>query len=119
MDIFIEKFNKWAENSIVDEVIILSIVIALVEAIAQNLIKTSGDDNKPKLLFGVSFYIVVGFLLHHAYHKFDLSKVNVTWSCLSIILATFLGYFIYNEHLTWKSIVAVFFALLAILFASF
>jgi len=118
MDTLLNSYNTWAEQSIVDEVIIIAVIIAIVEAIAQNFLKTSGDNDRVKFVFGLSFYIIVGFLLHHAYHKFDLSRVNVTWSCLSIIMATTLGYFLYHENLTWKNIVSVVLALMAIIFAS-
>lgn len=118
MEALWSRYNTWAEQSIVDEVIIIAVIIAVVEAVAQNFLKTSDDNNRVKFLFGLSFYVIVGFLLHHAYHKFDLSKVNVTWSCLSIILATTLGYFLYQENLSWKNIVSVVLALLAIIFAS-
>jgi multidrug transporter EmrE-like cation transporter len=118
IDDLLNKYSAWAEQSIIDEVIILAITIAIVEAIAQNLIKSSGNNTDSKTIFGLSFYIIVGFLLHHAYNKFDLSKVNVIWSCISIVLATTLGYFIYNEHIGWKNILAVVLALGAVYFAS-
>ena len=114
----LEIYYKWAEESIIDEVIIIAVTIAIIEAFAQNLIKNSMGTTHSKFFFGVSFYIIVGFLLHHAYHKFEMSKVNILWSCLSIISATALGYLVYNEHMTYKNLLSVIFAILAIIFSS-
>lgn len=63
-------------------------------------------------------YMMVGYVLHYSYHHFELSKVNVMWSSLSIILATVLGYMLYDENITQNSIVAMIFALLAVYFTN-
>lgn len=99
---FLENVQKWMENSIVDEIILVAISLALVESFAQNTIKLS-DHGSLKFILGLSFYMVIGYILHYAYHKFPLGKLNVLWSCISIILAMFLGYIIYDEPMnTWK-----------------
>lgn len=98
----------------------------MVEAIAQNNLKKSntfaGSSSRAegtlRLLFGLSAYVIIGFLLHYSYSKFPLSKINVMWSCLSIVTATFLGYLIYNEKINKNSLLAVIFALLAIYFSN-
>jgi multidrug transporter EmrE-like cation transporter len=116
-DIF-KKIKVWSEKSIIDEVIIIAILIALCESLAQNFIKSSDSNLHINMFFGLSFYIIVGFLLHHAYNNYALSKVNVTWSCLSIILATVLGYIVYNENITQNNIISVIAAIIAVYFAS-
>lgn len=111
----LDKIKKFADNSIVDEILIFAIVIAIVESIAQNILKNS-DKGSLKFILGLLFYIMVGYVLNYAYHNISLSKLNVTWSCLSIILAVTIGYTIYDEPFNKNTIIAVTFALLAIYF---
>lgn len=110
--------KEWSDKSIIDNVIIIALLIAIFEAIAQNFIKSSKNAETPIMFFGLSFYIIVGFLLHHAYHNYPLSRVNVTWSCISIILATTLGYVVYQEQMNLNNIISVICALIAVYFAS-
>jgi multidrug transporter EmrE-like cation transporter len=114
MDI-IKNVQKWMENSIVDELLIIVILIAIIESLAQNILKKSNNSISLNYVLGLLTYIMVGVLLHYAYHKFSLSKVNVIWSSISIVLATALGYFLYDEPMNVKNIFAVFFALLAVI----
>lgn len=111
----IEQIKNWMDNSILDELIVVVALLAIVEAIAQNNLRNS---ESIRIMFGLSAYIIVGFLLHYAYSKFPLSKINVMWSCISIILATSLGYYLYNEDFHIYSFLAIIFALLAIYFAN-
>jgi multidrug transporter EmrE-like cation transporter len=117
-DNLFEKLKTWSEQSIIDEVIIIALIIAVCETIAQNLIKTSESNSKITMFFGLTFYIIVGFLLHHAYNNYAISKVNVIWSSISIIVATMLGYFIYKEHMTPYNFLSVIAATLAVYFGS-
>lgn len=115
MESFIDKFKIWAESSIADDLIMIAVAIAIIESVAQNCIKNSNKDNLSGLfLMGLIVYIVVGYLLHYAYHKFPLAKVNVVWSSLSIILAMTLGYVLYNEPMNIWKLMAVLFATAAI-----
>lgn len=98
----LEKIQKWMENSIVDEIILIAIFVAFIESFAQNTIKAS-EHGSLKFMLGLSFYMGVGYILHYAYHKYPLGKLNVLWSCISIILAMFLGYMFYDEPINnWK-----------------
>ena len=114
MSDLIKNIQQWMENSIVDELLIIVILIALVESLAQNTLKRSNNSSLNYLL-GLLAYIMVGIILHYAYHKFSLSKVNVIWSSISIVLATTFGYFLYDEPMNVKNIFAVVFALLAVI----
>lgn len=115
MDNVIKKIKNWMENSIVDELLIIVILIAIVESLAQNILKKSNNSTSLNYVFGLLSYIMVGVLLHYAYHKFALSKVNVMWSSISIVIATTLGYFLYDEPINNWNIFAVVFALLAVI----
>lgn len=116
MESLSNKIKKWMEESVIDEILFIVLGLAIVEAIAQNTIKQSESESL-HLMFGLSAYVMVGYLLHYAYHKFPLSKVNIMWSALSIVLATAFGYLVYDEPLNNKLIFAVVLALGAIYFA--
>ncbi len=110
---FMEQLKAYMDNSIVDEIILIALVIAIAESIAQNNIKNS-DHKSLLFLVGLSFYMVVGYILHYAYHKFPLGKINVIWSCMSIILAMAFGYLLYDEPFNHWSVLTIIFAISAI-----
>jgi len=114
MNNVIKNVQNWMENSVIDELLIIVILIVMVESLAQNTLKRSNNSSLNYLL-GLLAYTMVGILLHYAYHKFSLTKVNVIWSCISIVFATTLGYFLYDEPMNVKNMFAVLFALLAVI----
>ena len=116
MESVIKTIHKWMDESVIDEIVVIVLGLAVVEAVAQNTIKQS-DSESLHLMFGLSAYIMVGYLLHYAYHKYPLSKVNVMWSALSIVLAATFGYLLYDEPMNMKSLSAVVLALGAIYLA--
>jgi drug/metabolite transporter (DMT)-like permease len=106
----LDNIHKWAEKSIVDEIIIFAVMIAIVEACAQNTLKNKNS----KYMIGLGIYIFVGYLLHYTYQNFSLSKVNVIRSCFSIIIATTLGYLIYDESINSLKVLSVILAIGAV-----
>lgn len=114
----LENLKDWSHKSIIDEVLIIAVIIAICETFAQNFIKSSESNSNIKMFMGLTFYIIVGFLLHHAYNNYALSKVNVVWSSISIVVATLLGYFIYSEKMSINNFISVFAAIVAIYFSS-
>jgi multidrug transporter EmrE-like cation transporter len=119
MNTVIKNIQTWMGNSVVDELLIIVILIAIVESLAQNTLKQSSHQISLNYILVLLAYIMVGVLLHYAYHKFSLSKVNVIWSSISIVIATTLGYFLYDEPMNIKNLFAVCFALLAVIFSYF
>ena len=112
----VDNIKKWMENSIVDELLIFAFFIAIVENLAQNVIKSSSDKNSMQFIIGLIAYMGVGYLLHYAYHKFPLGKLNVIWSCITIILAMLVGYIFYDEPLNKWNVLGLIFAIMAIYF---
>lgn len=113
MDKILDKIHDWADKSIVDELLIFAVLIAIVETCAQNTLKNA-DSTDYKFTVGLMIYSLVGYLLHYTYKNFPLSKVNVIWSCLSIIIATTLGYLVYNESLNNLKMLSVLLAIGAV-----
>jgi multidrug transporter EmrE-like cation transporter len=109
----LDKIHNWADKSIVDELLVFAILIAFVETCAQNTLKNT-KNSEYKYIIGLIIYALVGYLLHYTYQNFPLSKVNVVWSCLSIIIATMLGYLIYNESMNSLKMLSVVLALGAV-----
>lgn len=109
------NIKNWAKNSIVDEILIFALMIAIIENIAQNTIKSS-KQNSLKFFLGILFYIFVGYLLHYTYNNYSFSMLNTIWSCISITLAILIGYMFYDEPInTWK-ILGMISAIMAIYF---
>jgi multidrug transporter EmrE-like cation transporter len=113
----LEKIRNWTKESIVDEILIFALIVALVESIAQNTIKTS-DHGSTWFIVGLCVYAGVGYLLHYLYHEFPLGKMNTVWSCISIILGITIGRVLYNEPVTQNTMIGAGFAMLAIYFAN-
>jgi multidrug transporter EmrE-like cation transporter len=66
---------------------------------------------------GVVFYILVAIIFNYIYNNYNVIKVNIIWSCITVILAVILGSLFENEDLTYNKIIALFFAILAIYFS--
>lgn len=111
----LDKIHEWADKSIIDELLVFAVIIVLIETFAQNTLKTSKSNTQ--FLIGLVIYAMVGYVLHYTYKNFPLSKVNVVWSCLSIVIATGLGYVIYQENINSLKLLSVLCALGGVYFA--
>ena len=112
-------------NYIVDSksIIIYAVVlITLFEATAQVCLKKfeMGKHNTYLyLLSGVALYFIVCGLLCLCYkNKGHLGKVNLMWSCMSMIFVILFGYIFLQEEIKRHDLIAIFFAFLAIYFAN-
>ena len=108
-----DAIKTWMNQSVVDEIVIFAIALAIVESVAQNTIKMNSNGSN-KFIIGMFFYMGVGYILHLAYMKYPLSKMNTLWSSLSIIFAITLGYILYGEPINSWTILATTFAFAAI-----
>ena len=104
----------------IEFVISMAIAITIVESFAQNTLKHSHtSDCTLTYLIGLLFYVGVGMTLHYAYSRVPLGKMSLVWSSLSIITGITTGYFLYNETVNVYTLVAILFAVLALVFAQF
>jgi len=110
-----DNIKDWAKKSIVDEILIFALIIAVVENIAQNTIKQN-QTNSFKFLIGILLYVFIGYLLDYTYSNYQISMLNTIWSCISIILAIFMGYMLYDEPINIWKILGLFSAIMAIYF---
>jgi drug/metabolite transporter (DMT)-like permease len=112
-------------NYIVDSksIIIYAVVlITLFEATAQVCLKKfeMGKHNAYLyLVSAVALYLIVCGLLCLCYkNKGHLGKVNLMWSCMSMIFVILFGYIFLQEEIKRHDMIAIFFAFLAIYFAN-
>ncbi len=96
--------------------------ITLFEGAAQGCLRKACDVRdtlmcKMFIVFGMAAYAAVALLLFHAYQSEALGHVNLVWSCTSIIMAYVIGHFLFREVVNMYSVIAVFFACIAIVFA--
>jgi multidrug transporter EmrE-like cation transporter len=102
-------------------VVLVSIVmITVFEAVAQSCLKKSQKNGMSFLFYvGILSYIVVCVLLMNCYkNEAYLGKVNLIWSCFSIILIITIGYFIFEEKIYIHDIIAIILAIGAIITAN-
>ena len=102
--------------------IVIGIVIgiAALEACGQTCIKKARltKENVWKwIIIGGLFYMGVVLLLFMCYKYGGVGHVNLMWSCLSIILAISVGYFLFNEPFNHYTIMAICTAALTIYLA--
>ncbi len=70
-------------------------------------------------LLGIFFYFAVCCLLVVCYKNNGfLGEVNLTWSCMSIVLVIIVGHTILGEQISYNDIIAVALAIGAIYFAN-
>jgi multidrug transporter EmrE-like cation transporter len=96
-------------------VLTFAVLIAVVESFAQNSLKQSQMYQSPtRFYLGLCFYLGVGYILHRAYHTIGLGKMNLVWSCISIVAGLSAGYLLYDEPINKYTAAAVCLALSAI-----
>jgi len=114
MKIILERIQEWARNSIVDEILVFALLISIFESFAQNTIKNAEDNTSTTMFMGIALYACVGYILHYTYKNYPLNKINVVWSCVSIVFAISVGYLFYGEPITKWSMLSAMLALSAI-----
>lgn len=105
------------KNEDLTSMIVISIIISIIEQIGQYLLKKSEKIFDVYYTSGVVFYILVAITFHYIYNNYNVIKVNIIWSCITVILAVILGSLFENEDLTYNKIIALLFAILAIYFS--
>lgn len=70
------------------------------------------------LIMGTLLYSVIIYLLFMSYRYGGMGKVNLIWSCMSIVFAIVTGIVLFNETFNSCTATAIFFAAVAIFFAS-
>ena len=110
-----DNIKNWAKNSIVDDILIFALIIAIIENIAQNTIKLN-EENSFKFFIGIFLYVFIGYLLNYTYNNYSFGILNIIWSSISIILAILIGYMFYDEPINIWKILGLISAIMAIYF---
>jgi drug/metabolite transporter (DMT)-like permease len=115
--------TQWNEIIKPNRFIIYAVIlITIFEATGQLCLKEFQLSNTHSyyfLILGILFYIIVCTLLCYCYkYKAHLGRVNLMWSCMSIVFVIIIGYVFLQEEIKNHDFAAIFFALLAIYFAN-
>lgn len=113
----LDSLNEYFKKSWIDELILMALLVVIIEQLAQNSLRQSNYLWDLYYILGLLSYVLVGWVLHYSYNNYSSSKINIIWSCMSIITAVLLGYILYDEKLGIYKIFAIIFAILAILCA--
>jgi multidrug transporter EmrE-like cation transporter len=111
----LDSINEYFKKSWIDEVLLMALLIVMIEQLAQRSLQNSTHLWDINYILGLVCYVLVGWVLHYSYNQYSTSKINVIWSCSSIIISILLGYTLYNESFNVYKIFAIIFAILAIL----
>jgi multidrug transporter EmrE-like cation transporter len=109
--------NFIKENSIY----ITILFIAVFESTAQVCLKKFKYHQQTSYIFllgAVLLYIIVCGLLCMCYDKERLGKVNIMWSCISIICIVLFGYIFLEEKIKRNDMIAILLTFMAIYFAN-
>lgn len=99
-------------------IIPLVVAISFLECYAQYNLKNGRKNKNINCLFiSAVLYAFICYLLYLSYQYDGIGHVNLLWSCISIILAYLVGFFIFGEYINKYGKLALFFALLAIYFS--
>ncbi len=100
-------------------VLILILLISLVEGFGQYCLrKAKKNECRNFLFYGILAYIIVATLLFGVYHQNStVGHTNLIWSCVSIIIAFFVGYAFFSEKINHWTALSLMFAFLSIYFA--
>jgi multidrug transporter EmrE-like cation transporter len=105
-------------DSSIGIVVIFAICIAFCEAISQTSMKYySGDRiarNDMFMYVGVVGYIMVSLWLLTSYRYESMGRMNMVWSCVSIITAYVIGFLVFQEYYDHYTICSIVLALGAI-----
>jgi multidrug transporter EmrE-like cation transporter len=100
-------------------ILLLVILITLFEACGQTCLKVARNrETVTWFLVGLVLYMMVAGLLYTTYrYGGGLGHINLVWSCMSIIIAVFIGAFVFREKINYFTWVSLLFAVGAIYFA--
>ena len=104
-----------------DIIFVFAALISLIESFAQNSLKQSSLGYSTHLFYvGLVLYIAVAVVLHTSYKSnLGLGKMNLIWSCISIISGLSVGYFLYGEKISKCTMASGILALSAIIVSHF
>ncbi len=119
IDSFIDQYLP---SSALGIVIIFAICISFFEAISQSSMKyyIKNKENRNKLLVcvGIAGYIMVSLLLLTSYRYESMGRMNMVWSCISIITAYTIGFLVFEEYCDEYTVCSIVLALSAIYIGS-
>lgn len=86
----------------------LVLLIVFFETIAQACLKKSKlDKNKFYICISVISYFIICLLLIYSYDYNTMGRINLLWSCFSIIIILLTGTILYHEKIYWYDLIGL------------
>ena len=103
--------------------LLIIIVVVSLEISAQYLFKLEkniGTNNfftfpTKYIIFGIILYALLGFFVNFMLQFDQLIIVNIIWHLMHFFILFIIGYFYFNEKLTFKKSIGILFAIIAII----
>ena len=103
-------------KNIIIILIFMAIAISICETIAQSSIKQYNNTKKINyMVIAILFYSIICFLLSYAFNLRQVAIINLLWSGVSIVLITFVDYFILKEKFNRIEIFGMMFTFIGII----
>lgn len=88
--------------------VLIILMVVICEACAQSSAQVlSQTDDYRYLLLGMLFYGAVVYLLSRSHKISNMATANGMMSCLSIIMITFVGYYIFQQKIKSDHVIAL------------
>lgn len=101
-------------------IILIIIIVAILESLSHaNLKYVYNSQNKKYFILSIALYAIICVLLYIVYHYKTLASATALWSGMSIILALFIGWKVFNEHLTPADYIGIILIVIGIYFITF
>jgi len=101
-------------------IILIITIVAILESLSHANLKYVYNTKKNEyFLISVILYAIICYLLYIIYHYKTLASATALWSGMSIILALFLGWKLFNEHLTPADYIGIILITIGIYFITF
>lgn len=80
----------------------------------KSLISKQSQFNSLFLIIGIILYCIIGFLVFKILNYGEIIIINIIWHLLHFIILFLIGYFVFNEKLSFNKIVASIIGMIAI-----
>lgn len=98
----------------------MALFISTLEMCAQTCIKKTCDKTarKLQLCIPMALYACIVFILYSSYEYEDMGRMNLIWSCISIIFAFVIGYGVFGEPFNKFTMIAILLAISSVFVAN-
>lgn len=105
------------KNKNIKIILLIVLFIVFFECIAQACLKKSKiEKNNIYFCISVISYFIICLLLIYSYEYNTMGKINLLWSCFSIITILITGTILYHEKIYWYDLIGLSFIMFGMYF---